>query len=340
MKREKLSILVISFVVLIVVSVICIGIGRYYISYQEVIEMVCSKVLRGDLAKYPQNVQTVVFKLRIPRIAGDIVVGASLAVAGTVYQATFRNKLVSSDILGVSNGASVGAALAMIFEATTLQTQGFAFVLGVVAVLLSLLLSYAFKNKSSISLALSGMIISGFMSSTLSFIKYVADIEEKLPEIVYWLMGSMAKVTIEDVCKVAMPMIVSIAILILLAWKINIISMGEREAKTLGVNVKQVKIICIICSTILTVCSVCICGVIGWFGLMVPHICRMLVGDDNRYLIPCSALMGSILLVVLDTISRTLFVSEIPIGILTGITGTLIFAILVVVRRNDNAVGN
>lgn len=338
MKRKKKIVLATAFIVLIAVAIVSVGIGRYFISYPEVIDMIYLKIMHKSLLKYPLNMQTVVFKLRIPRVIADIVVGASLAVAGTVYQAIFRNKLVSSDILGVSNGASVGAALAMILGATTFQTQGLAFVFGVVTVFFSLLLSSAFKTKSSISLALSGMIISGFMSSTLSFIKYVADVDEKLPEIVFWLMGSMAKVTMIDVRKVLVPAIVSFVTLVFLSWKINIISMGENEAKMLGVNVSQVKMVCIACSTILTVCSVCICGVIGWFGLMVPHICRMLIGDDNRYLIPCSALIGSILLVVLDTISRTAFVSEIPLGILTGITGTIIFAVLVVVRRNDDAV--
>lgn len=338
MKKKQLLILVLSVLILIVVGIFSIGVGRYHITYSEVVDMISLKFLQGDLSKYSVNMQTVVFKLRIPRVLGDLIVGASLAVAGTVYQAIFRNKLISSDILGVSNGASVGAALAMIMGLSTIQTQGLAFVFGVVTVMCALLLSSAFKNKSSISLALSGMIISGFMSSALSFIKYVADVDEKLPEIVYWLMGSMAKVTMDDVNKVIIPTALCLCILIGLGWKINIISMGENEAKTLGVNVPLVKMVCIICSTILTVCSVCICGVIGWFGLMVPHICRMLVGDDNKYLIPCSASIGSILLVVLDTISRTAFVSEIPLGILTGITGTLIFTILVIVRRHEDAV--
>lgn len=336
MKRKNFLLLLTSFVLLVVLSVLSIGIGRYNTSYKDICEIILSKIFAIDLSEYSSNMQTVIFKLRIPRILGDIFVGAALAVSGTVYQAIFRNKLISSDILGVSNGASVGAALAMILGATTFQTQGLALVFGIVTVLISVILSNSFKNKSNISLALSGMIISGFMSSVLSFIKYVADVEEKLPEIVYWLMGSMARVTMDDIYKIFIPCIVSFFILLCLSWKINIISMGENEAKTLGVNVPLVKIICIICSTMLTVCSVCICGVIGWFGLMVPHISRMFVGDDNRFLIPCSATIGAIILVVLDTISRTAFVSEIPLGILTGIIGTIVFATLVIVRRREN----
>lgn len=340
MIKKKKLLFAIILILLVVASVVSIGVGRFNIPPNVVLNMILKKITQGDMRAYSSNMQTVVFKLRIPRIMADAIVGASLAVAGVVYQAIFRNKLVSADILGVSNGASVGAALAMIIGLSGIGMQSLACAVGIATVILSVLLSKAFSGGSKIGLALSGMVVGGLMSSLLSLIKYVADVDSKLPEIVYWLMGSMSKVTITDVKGIILPCGVSLFIIVILSWKINILSMGENEAKTLGVNVTLLKAICIICSTMLTVCSVCVCGVIGWFGLMVPHISRLLVGDDNRVLFPVSAIIGATLLVILDTLSRTIFVSEIPLGILTGITGTIVFGILVFAGRKKNEIGS
>jgi len=333
MKKNKTWLLVSVCLLVLVSAILSIGIGRYPISPALTVQMLFDKLLGHDLSEYDSTSLTVLFTLRLPRVTADILVGAGLATAGAVYQAIFQNQLVSSDILGVSNGASVGAALAMVLGWNRLGVQGLAFVFGVGTVCFAVLLASAFHERGNMTLVLSGMIISGLMSSALSFIKFSADVNNTLPEIVYWLMGSMASVTLSDVKSVLIPIVLSHLILFALSWKINIISMGEDEAKLLGVNVLLVKIICIFCSSMLTVCAVCISGVIGWFGLIVPHISRLVIGSDNRKMLPFCTGLGGLLMVILDTVARTALISEIPIGILTGGIGTIFFSVLIVIRR-------
>lgn len=332
-KKKHGYYLIFSMAILIATSFFAIGIGRFNISFSEVFDIIIKGISPNSVIDYSDSAQSVVFKLRIPRILVSILVGASLSVSGTIYQSIFRNKLVSPDILGVSNGASVGAALAMILGFSGMFTQICAFVIGALTVIISVCFAKVFKGSRDINLALAGLIVGGFMSSLLSFIKFAADVDEKLPEIVYWLMGSMASVTMKDAVVISLPCIVCISVAFMLSWKLNIISMGENEAKTLGVNVILVKCFYIVCATILTALSVCTCGIISWFGLMVPHLCRLLVGDDNCFLLPLSTFVGATLLVVLDTISRTVFISELPLGILSGIVGSMVFAVVLVVRR-------
>lgn len=336
MKKMRYFFLPLFLLLLLTAALVSVGIGRYPITPDVTLKILTDKLLGKNLSGYEPTMITVLFSLRIPRIMADILVGANLAVAGAVYQAIFQNQLVSTDILGVSNGASVGAALAMLLGFGRLGIQGLAFVFGIGTVCFAMLLAAAFREKGNTTLILSGMIISGLMSSTLSFIKYAADVNNALPEIVYWLMGSMASVTATDVRSIFIPVIICHILLILLSWKINIISMGENEAKLVGVNVFAIKIICILCSSLLTVCSVCVCGVIGWFGLMVPHISRLIVGSDNRLLIPFCSVFGGLLMVVMDTFARTAFISELPIGILTGTVGMIVFSVLIIVRRKNH----
>lgn len=336
MKKRAFFFTIICLILLTISSLISVGTGRYPIDPSLTLNIIFDKIMKNDMSQYDPTLLTVLFTIRIPRICADILVGAGLAVAGASYQAIFQNPLVSSDILGVSNGASVGAALAMIIGLNHLGIQGLAFIFGIFTVCFSLLLSSAFKEKNNLTLVLSGMIVSGLMSSALSFIKFTADVNNSLPEIVYWLMGSMSSVTASDVKSIILPVLFCLIILFLLSWKINIVSIGENEAKLLGINVFMIKIACIVCSSVLTVCAVCISGVIGWFGLMTPHISRLIVGNDNRFLLPFTAVFGSLLMVLLDTVARTALVSEIPIGILTGFVGTIVFSILIIFRRTKN----
>ena len=333
MRRRSVFVLFVILLLLPVAALLSIGIGRYPVAPPTVAQILLDRLLGQDMSQYSAPVLTVVFTLRLPRIAADVLVGAGLAVSGAVYQAIFQNRLVSSDILGVSNGASVGAALAMLWGWNQIMVQGMAFLFGIGAVCFAILLASAFRERGSLTLMLSGMIISGLLSSALSFIKFSADTNNTLPEIVYWLMGSMASVTLSSVRAIALPVLICLLILSAVSWEINVISMGENEAKLLGVNVICIKILCILCATMLTVCSVCISGVIGWFGLMVPHVGRLIVGDDNRLLIPCCLACGGLLMIVMDTIARTAFLSELPIGILTGSVGAIVFSVLILSGR-------
>lgn len=332
MSSKQVKLLILSSVLLVVAMIISLGIGRYYIPPLEVTKILFSKVIDVEQT-WPNSAETVIFTIRIPRILANVLVGVSLALAGAVYQSIFQNQLVSSDILGVSNGASVGAALAMIFGANAVLLQTTALTFGLLTVAITLLLARLLGTKNNLTLVLSGLIISGFMSSFLSLLKYVADPYAQLPAIVYWLMGSMAGIQYKDVISIMLPVIFSILIIFLMSWRVNIISLGENEAKLLGMNVQRIRLISIVAATLLTACAISISGVIGWFGLMVPHLCRLIVGDDNRILFPFTAVVGGILMIVMDTIARTLLETEIPLGIITGTAGTIAFAIIIIKKR-------
>ena len=328
MKKENKEI--ISFILLVFLPIILFFasflMGRYPVSPIDVIKTILSPI-------FPQltvssTINTIVWQIRLPRILAALLVGASLSMAGTAFQGIFKNPLVSSDLLGVSNGAGFGAALAILFTGSGIIIQIFAFIFGIISVSITYLISKAYKAGGILILVLSGVAISAFFNSLISAIKFVADPEDKLPEIVYWLMGSLASVTMDEIIMIIIPLFIGFIILYLLRWQMNILAMGDEEAQSLGLNPSRVRLIIIAACTLLTSAAVSISGIIGWIGMIIPHLARMIVGPDNKVLIPASLSLGASFLLLIDNISRVIISIEIPIGILTAIIGVPIFLYL------------
>jgi len=332
MKKISFKFTLILLIVLTVVcGVIALGVGRFYVAPSDVL-----RVIVGFLGAQPDvaaNVQNIIENIRIPRIIAAILVGAALSISGAAYQGVFRNQLVSPDLLGVSAGACVGAAVAIMFDLSLFWVQALAFVSGLAAVGMTLSIPRLMGRSSTLMLVLSGVIMSGFMSALLGIAKYVADPENHLASIVYWTMGSFSNVRMKDVLLISPPILAAMAVLLLLRWRVNLLSLGDAEAGSLGVNVRRARGVTILCSTVLTACAVCLCGTIGWAGLIVPHLGRLIVGQDNRYLLPMSAVLGALFLVVVDTLARNLTGSEIPLSIITGVLGAPLFVWLLARQR-------
>jgi len=264
----------------------------------------------------------------MPRAILGAMVGGSLAISGAAFQGLFRNPLVSSGILGVTSGAGFGAALAIILFHATAPIYISAFFFGGLAVLLSFLIGRIYHTTPIIMLVLGGTIVSSVFSALISFTKYVADPTNELPSIVFWLMGSLASARYQDILVAGIPMLIGTLGLIAIRWRINVLSMGDKEAQTLGINTRVNKGIVIVCATLATAGAVCVSGIIGWVGLVIPHIGRMLVGNDNRLLIPTSFSLGACFLILVDNLSRIITGSEIPLGILTALVGGPFFVYL------------
>lgn len=316
---------------LIAGPIICIFVslllGRYPLDVATVFAVILNKLgvindSTGEMAT------SIVWDIRLPRALLGVFVGASLAVSGAAFQGVFRNPLVSSSILGVSSGAGFGAALAILIFNQTVMIYLFAFGFGILAVMLSYFIGRTYNTTPTVMLVLGGTIVSSVFSSLISLIKYMADPYDQLPKITFWLMGSLASASYKDIMIAGIPMLIGIIGLVLIRWRINILSMGDKEARALGVNLRLLKGILIISATLATAGAVCVSGVIGWVGLIIPHISRMLVGNDNRLLIPTSISIGACYLVMVDNLSRSLTGSEIPLGILTAIIGAPFFVYL------------
>ncbi|WP_300236129.1 iron ABC transporter permease [Methanoculleus sp.] len=277
--------------------------------------------------------QTVVFRIRLPRVIAAMLVGGGLSLAGASFQGLFRNPLVSPDILGVAAGAGFGAALGILVSGNPWVIQVSAFVFGIVAVAVTYGIGRVYHNSSTLILVLAGIIVGSLFSALLSLAKYVADPYDTLPAIVFWLMGSLSSVSNTDIIAVAPPILLGSLCLYLIRWRINLLSVGEEEAQALGLDTKRMTVVLIVASTIITASAVCISGIIGWVGLVVPHIGRMLVGPDFRKLIPVSAILGASFLLVVDDIARTLTATEIPLGILTALVGAPFFAYLLTQKK-------
>ncbi|MDO5831219.1 FecCD family ABC transporter permease [Methanobrevibacter sp.] len=301
-------------------------IGRYPISPVDVVNTILCPIF--PQLEVSSTITTIVFEIRLPRIIAAIVVGAALAMAGAAFQSIFKNPLVSSDLLGVSNGAGFGAALAIILSGSNAVIQIFAFIFGLISVSITYLISRAYKAGGILILVLSGVAISAFFNALISAIKFIADPDDKLPEIVYWLMGSLASVTMDKLLMILIPIIIGFVILLALRWHMNLLAMGDEEAQSLGLNPSRVRLLIIMGCTLLTSAAVSVSGVIGWIGLVIPHMTRMVVGPDNRILIPASLSFGASFLLLIDNISRAVISIEIPIGILTAIIGVPIFLYL------------
>ena len=328
MKEENKEIL--SFILLVFLPIILFFasflMGRYPVSPIDVIKTILSPIF--PQLTVSQTVSTIVWQIRLPRILAAILVGASLSMAGAAFQGIFKNPLVSSDLLGVSNGAGFGAALAILLSGSSVIIQLFAFLFGIISVSITYLISKAYKAGGLLVLVLSGVAISAFFNSLISGIKFIADPHEKLPEIVYWLMGSLASVTMDQIIMILIPLFIGFIILYLLRWQMNILAMGDEEAQSLGLNPSRIRLIIIVGCTLLTSAAVSISGIIGWIGMIIPHMARMIVGPNNKTLLLASLSLGASFLLLIDNISRVVISIEIPIGILTAIIGVPIFLYL------------
>lgn len=270
-----------------------------------------------------------VVNVRMPRIVMSLMIGAALSVAGAAYQGMFQNPMASQDVLGASSGAAFGAALGIFLGMGSSFVSASAFVFGLIAVFVSYAISKVSKTNPILSMVLAGMVISALFSSGTSFIKLVADTEDALPAITYWLMGSLASARLADILPTFLLLLIASVPLYLLRWRINLLATGEEEARSMGLNAARLRVVIIVCATFLTATCVSVSGLIGWVGLVIPHFCRLLLGNDYRRVVPACMLMGAAFLLVVDDFSRLLVTSEIPIGILTSFVGAPVFIWLI-----------
>lgn len=338
-ERMRLHVAIpVAAVVLVVLFFASFMIGQYPIEPAGVLNIIGSRLFGFECSE-PAMAQTIVWKVRLPRIVAAVLIGAALAVAGAVYQGLFKNPMVSPDILGASSGAGFGAALALLFSLPYLAVQGSAFLFGIAAVGLAYLICQRVsRGKDAVlMLILGGMVVSTLFSSFTTLIKYVADPDSKLPEITYWLMGSLASVNQRDVLLMLIPLVLGIVPTFLMRWRLNVMAFGDEEAQSLGLNVKRIRGLLIVCATLLTAASVAVAGMIGWIGLIIPHMCRFIVGPNYKNLVPMSLLTGGVFLLVVDCLARTLFTTEIPLGILTSLIGAPFFVYLLFKRKKESA---
>ena len=315
---------------LFVAAFISLTLGRYPITWAEIYDFLTAVLSGQGLTGHRKLyiLKNIFIDIRLPRIVAAMLVGASLSVSGAAFQSMFINPLVSPGLLGVLAGASFGAALGMVMASTWFAVQVSSVACGLIAVAAAIGMAALYRGDRLLMLILGGIISGALFTSLLSVVKYLADPYDQLPAIVYWLMGGFSAVDAKTVWAVCIPMVSGIVILISLANYLNILSMGDEEARCLGVNVRLIRIMLIFPATLISALTVALGGIIGWVGLVIPHIARMLVGPDNRRLLPVSAIVGALYLLVVDDISRLVFTVEIPIGILTSLVGIPFFALV------------
>lgn len=314
---------------------ISFSIGFYNIPVRDVVKILLNPIFHFKDVTWSSQMETIIWNIRMPRIIAALIVGASLSVSGSSYQCMFKNPLVSPDILGVSAGAGLGAAIAISFGLPYYLTQLLAFTFGIAVVFLSYLVSIKVRTGQTISLVLAGTLFGTLCTSTTSLLKYVADPTDKLPNITFFLMGSLAKVQYKDLIISILPMIIGFFILYSVRYKLNILTLDDEEAASLGINPIRLRLITILASTLLTASSVCVAGLVGWIGLLIPHITRMFTGPNYQKLLPASLLLGGAFLLIVDNLARSLATMEIPLGIITSILGAPFLLRLIMNNRGD-----
>ena len=327
--KKRRSMMIILALLPFAAFLVSFTIGRYPVSVQEIMNIFFSKIF-GLKPSWTPTIETVIFNVRMPRIFAALLVGGALSLSGATYQGLFKNPMVSPDILGASAGAGFGAALAILMSFGVIGIQFSSFLFGIGAVIVSLLISTAISkgNNATLVLVLTGMVISSLFASFISITKYVADPDSKLPAITFWLMGGLSTIRTIDVKVIILPMLIGAIPLMLLRWKLNVLSFGEEEAKALGLDTAVLRVVNIGCSTLLTASAVSICGMVGWIGLIIPHLARMLTGPNYKTLLPASLFLGSTFLLLVDDVARSAFSVEIPLGILTSLFGAPFFLYL------------
>lgn len=307
--------------------------GRYPVGPAELARILLSRVFSIE-PSWPEAAELVVFNIRLPRVLLSCMVGCCLSAAGASYQGVFQNAMAAPDILGASSGAALGAALAILLNMGGYMVTAMAFLFSLLCVTLVIFISSHAKGKKVLGLVLSGIMISSLFSSGTSFVKLMADPSDQLPAITFWLMGSLSGAKPDDVLFAFVPMALGCATLLMLKWRINVLTLGDDEARTMGVNAQRVRLTVILASTLITAASVAVSGMIGWVGLVIPHLARRLVGNNYRCLMPASMLLGALFLLTVDNLCRTLMMTEIPLGILTSLVGAPFF-IYLITRENE-----
>ena len=313
-------------IALAVLALLALGSGRYPLSLADVAAVLWNRVTgSGDAGMS----QAIVWQIRMPRVGVAMLVGAALAAAGTAYQHMFRNPLVAPDTLGVSSGAALGAVLGIFLGAGFLVIEAAAFVGGLAAVAVVMFIAARLSaHEPLVTLILTGIVVASLLGAAISLLKYLADPYNELPAITFWLMGSFAAASRQDLASLLPAVAVAVAVLVVLAWRINLLALPEDEARALGVNTARLRAIVIAAATLATSASVAVSGIIGWVGLVVPHMARLLVGPEFTRLLPVAALLGAAFMLAIDTLARTLTAIEVPPGILTAVIGTPVFIAL------------
>lgn len=330
MRKEKIGGLPMKWKVALVLLPFCTAmaalcVGRYSLSFTEISEVLFGRLL-GSYEGSEMAYKTV-WNLRIPRILLAMLVGAGLSVAGCTFQSLFANPLAAPDTLGIASGAGFGAALGILFGFGLLGIQCLSFFMGIAAVALTWL-GGSGKGKGLSTVVLSGIMMGSLFQALLSFVKYVADAEDQLPSITYWLMGSFGSAGYRNLIFGAPVILTGILILYLIRWRMNLLPLSEDEIKASGTNLLLLRGITVVCATAVTASCVSMCGQVGWVGLLIPHMCRMKFGNDHRALIPASISLGASFMVITDTIARSLTAAEIPVSILTALIGAPFFVVL------------
>ena len=317
-------------------ALVALCIGRMAITPGEVAEALAAGVSGGQNSEagvgIPEMVYKTVWNLRLPRIILAMLVGAGLSVAGCAFQSLFANPLATPDTLGVASGASFGAALGILLGFGMIGIQATALVMGAAAVCLTWLAGSG-KSHGMGYIVLAGIMIGSLFNALVSLTKYVADEESQLPAITYWLMGGLDKASFRTLAMGAGPIIIGVAVLWLLRWKLNILPLSDDEARAAGVDVRRLRGVTILCATLITASAVSMCGQVGWVGLLIPHMCRMMFGNNHMAIVPASVSIGATFMIAVDTVARSVSASEIPISILTAVIGAPFFIILM--RRSE-----
>lgn len=321
-------------IALLLLAFASLAIGRYPLSLKTVMDSLKDGVTGGTQA--PPMAQTVVLAVRLPRIIAAVMIGAGLAMAGSAYQSLFRNPMASPALLGVSAGAGFGAALALLFRQPYLVVQAASFLCGLATVALAFLVNWLIGGRSIVTLVLCGMVFSALFQALISILEYVADPLDVLPAIAFWLMGSLAKTDAREALSVSLAVFLCGSILYLNRWRIHLLGLGDEEAAALGLDIGRTKILVIACATLMSSATVSVGGIIGWVGLLVPHLARILFGMEPARLIPATALLGGLFLLGVDDMARSMTAVEIPIGVLTAVVGTPFFLLLLLHARHGH----
>ncbi len=326
-RRTPRVIIAVLAILVVLAAVVSLGIGRYDIPFVRVVQILWAPISAPAVPVTPTEAN-VVFTVRMPRILLALLTGAGLALSGATLQGVFRNPLVGPQVVGVSSGAAFGGTLAILLSFSRYGLLASAFAFGLSALIVVYALNGIVARRNILALVLAGVVVSGFFGALVSLVQYLADTEDKLPAMVFWLLGSFATANWEKFSLVIVPVMICGMLLLGLRWRINLLSIGDEDARALGVNVEPLRWLTLILVSCIVAAQVAVSGIIGWVGLVVPHMARMLVGPDHRVMMPASLLIGALYLLIIDTVARTVTGTEIPLGILTALIGTPVFALV------------
>jgi len=314
-----------SIFIALIIMLLSLGIGRYSLTMTQVVNILLEPVL-GLKPEITAVERQIIWSVRMPRILLAFCAGAGLALSGAALQGVFHNPLVDPHVIGVSSGAAFGGTLAILLSFSSPLLLLSTFVFGLLALLLVFLINASFTHRNVLALVLSGIILSGFFSALVSLLQYLADTEEKLPNIVFWLLGSFATANWDKLILITPLLIIAVTLLLKMRWQLNALSLGDQDAKTLGMPIVRIRWLILVCCAVIVSLQVAVSGNIGWVGLIIPHIARMLVGADHRKLLPLSLVIGGCYMILVDDLARMITSAEVPLGIITALLGTPIFA--------------